>query len=115
MRALSAAFAAKAAEWAALANPSGALPTPHAPRARGPGLLPGGAYGGFGGGFGFGGFGGCGQRLRVGYVSSDFGNHPLSHLMQSVFGMHDRAVRAACLLACRQFVLWLCCMCVPAS
>lgn len=28
--------------------------------------------------------------LRVGYVSSDLGNHPLSHLMQSVFGMHDR-------------------------
>lgn len=24
------------------------------------------------------------------YVSSDFGNHPLSHLMGSVFGMHDR-------------------------
>ncbi|PSC71029.1 putative UDP-N-acetylglucosamine-peptide N-acetylglucosaminyltransferase SEC [Micractinium conductrix] len=32
-----------------------------------------------------------GQRLRVGYVSSDFGNHPLSHLMGSVFGMHDRS------------------------
>ncbi|XP_020409049.1 probable UDP-N-acetylglucosamine--peptide N-acetylglucosaminyltransferase SEC-like isoform X4 [Zea mays] len=30
-------------------------------------------------------------RLKVGYVSSDFGNHPLSHLMGSVFGMHDRA------------------------
>ncbi|XP_038698226.1 probable UDP-N-acetylglucosamine--peptide N-acetylglucosaminyltransferase SEC isoform X2 [Tripterygium wilfordii] len=30
------------------------------------------------------------ERLRVGYVSSDFGNHPLSHLMGSVFGMHDR-------------------------
>ncbi|XP_047070815.1 probable UDP-N-acetylglucosamine--peptide N-acetylglucosaminyltransferase SEC [Lolium rigidum] len=29
-------------------------------------------------------------RLRIGYVSSDFGNHPLSHLMGSVFGMHDR-------------------------
>ncbi|CAN0309999.1 unnamed protein product, partial [Ectocarpus fasciculatus] len=28
--------------------------------------------------------------VRVGYVSSDLGNHPLSHLMQSVFGMHDR-------------------------
>jgi hypothetical protein len=23
-------------------------------------------------------------------VSSDFGNHPLSHLMGSVFGMHNR-------------------------
>lgn len=31
-----------------------------------------------------------GQRIHVGYVSSDFGNHPLSHLMQSVFGLHDR-------------------------
>ncbi|KFD57447.1 hypothetical protein M514_01550 [Trichuris suis] len=30
-------------------------------------------------------------RLRVGYVSSDFGNHPTSHLMQSVPGMHDRS------------------------
>ena len=26
--------------------------------------------------------------LKVGYVSSDFNNHPLAHLMQSVFGMH---------------------------
>eukprot|EP00762_Andalucia_godoyi_P002196 ANDGO_07469.mRNA.1 putative UDP-N-acetylglucosamine--peptide N-acetylglucosaminyltransferase S2.4.1.- len=31
------------------------------------------------------------RRVRIGYVSSDFGNHPLSHLMQSVFGMHDRS------------------------
>ncbi|PNT73449.1 probable UDP-N-acetylglucosamine--peptide N-acetylglucosaminyltransferase SEC isoform X2 [Brachypodium distachyon] len=30
------------------------------------------------------------SRLRIGYVSSDFGNHPLSHLMGSVFGMHDQ-------------------------
>ena len=29
-------------------------------------------------------------RLRVGYVSSDFGNHPLSHLMGSIFAMHNR-------------------------
>ena len=29
------------------------------------------------------------QRMRVGYVSSDFGNHPLSHLLQSTFGFHD--------------------------
>lgn len=27
--------------------------------------------------------------LRIGYVSSDFGNHPTSHLMQSVPGMHN--------------------------
>ncbi len=30
-------------------------------------------------------------RLRIGYVSSDFGNHPTSHLMQSVPGMHNRS------------------------
>jgi len=28
-------------------------------------------------------------QLNVGYVSSDFNNHPLAHLMQSVFGFHD--------------------------
>ncbi|KAI7855561.1 glycosyl transferase family 41-domain-containing protein [Circinella umbellata] len=28
-------------------------------------------------------------RLKIGYVSSDFNNHPLAHLMQSVFGFHD--------------------------
>lgn len=31
------------------------------------------------------------QRLRVGYVSSDFVNHPLAHLMGSVFGLQDRS------------------------
>ncbi len=35
------------------------------------------------------------ERLRIGYVSSDFGNHPLSHLMGSVFGMHNRAQACA--------------------
>ncbi|WFC96686.1 hypothetical protein MBRA1_003349 [Malassezia brasiliensis] len=30
-----------------------------------------------------------GGRIQVGYVSSDFNNHPLAHLMQSVFGFHD--------------------------
>jgi tetratricopeptide (TPR) repeat protein len=35
--------------------------------------------------------------LRVGYVSSDFNNHPLAHLMQSVFGLHDmKRVKAFC-------------------
>lgn len=35
--------------------------------------------------------------LKVGYVSSDFNNHPLAHLMQSVFGFHDRSrVQAIC-------------------
>ena len=36
-------------------------------------------------------------HLNVGYVSSDFNNHPLAHLMQSVFGFHDGAfVKAFC-------------------
>ena len=36
-------------------------------------------------------------HLNVGYVSSDFNNHPLAHLMQSVFGLHDRSrVKAIC-------------------
>lgn len=33
-----------------------------------------------------------GGRLRIGYVSSDFGNHPTSHLMQSIPGFHNRNV-----------------------
>lgn len=36
-------------------------------------------------------------QLNIGYVSSDFNNHPLAHLMQNVFGMHDPArVRVFC-------------------
>ena len=36
-------------------------------------------------------------HLSVGYVSSDFNNHPLAHLMQSVFGLHDQnSIRAFC-------------------
>lgn len=31
------------------------------------------------------------DRIRIGYVSSDFGNHPTSHLMQSIPGLHDRS------------------------
>jgi tetratricopeptide (TPR) repeat protein len=35
--------------------------------------------------------------LKVGYVSSDFNNHPLAHLMQSVFGIHNpKRVQAFC-------------------
>lgn len=30
------------------------------------------------------------DRLHIGYVSSDIGNHPLSHLCQSIFGLHDK-------------------------
>ncbi|KAF3353821.1 hypothetical protein VdG1_08004 [Verticillium dahliae VDG1] len=36
-------------------------------------------------------------QLNVGYVSSDFNNHPLAHLMQSVFGFHEKTkVKAFC-------------------
>jgi predicted O-linked N-acetylglucosamine transferase (SPINDLY family) len=36
-------------------------------------------------------------QLNVGYVSSDFNNHPLAHLMQSVFGLHNpERVRTFC-------------------
>nr|KAJ3421714.1 hypothetical protein HK105_002573 [Polyrhizophydium stewartii] len=31
------------------------------------------------------------ERISIGYISSDFTNHPLAHLMQSVFGMHDKS------------------------
>lgn len=30
------------------------------------------------------------DKIRIGYFSSDFGNHPTSHLMQSVPGVHNR-------------------------
>ena len=33
-----------------------------------------------------------GGRLKVGYVSSDYGNHPTSHLMQSVPFSHNRSM-----------------------
>ena len=36
-------------------------------------------------------------RLRIGYVSSDFGNHPTSHLMQSIPGFHDTNRVEVCL------------------
>lgn len=32
-----------------------------------------------------------GERLRIGYLSSDFCNHPTSHLMQSIPGLHDKS------------------------
>ncbi|KAK5995824.1 putative UDP-N-acetylglucosamine--peptide N-acetylglucosaminyltransferase SEC [Cladobotryum mycophilum] len=36
-------------------------------------------------------------HLNIGYVSSDFNNHPLAHLMQSVFGFHNpQRARAFC-------------------
>ncbi|CAL1695844.1 unnamed protein product [Somion occarium] len=30
-------------------------------------------------------------KLRIAYLSNDVNNHPLAHLMQSVFGMHNRS------------------------
>ncbi|CAD5123863.1 DgyrCDS12170 [Dimorphilus gyrociliatus] len=35
-------------------------------------------------------------KLRIGYVSSDFGNHPTSHLMQSIPGKHTSNVEVFC-------------------
>lgn len=36
-------------------------------------------------------------QLNVGYLSSDFNNHPLAHLMQSAFGFHNpHRVQAIC-------------------
>jgi len=32
-----------------------------------------------------------GERLRVAYICSEFGNHPVGQLMGSVFGLHDRS------------------------
>lgn len=46
-----------------------------------------------------------GGRLRVGYVSSDFGNHPTSHLMQSIPGMHNP----------EKFEVWYYCFASPCS
>jgi predicted O-linked N-acetylglucosamine transferase (SPINDLY family) len=31
-----------------------------------------------------------GERLRIGYLSGDFRNHPVSHLLQGVLALHDR-------------------------
>ncbi|OCB91876.1 TPR-like protein [Sanghuangporus baumii] len=31
-----------------------------------------------------------GPKINVGYVSSDFADHPTAHLISSIFGMHDR-------------------------
>jgi tetratricopeptide (TPR) repeat protein len=36
-------------------------------------------------------------HLNIGYLSSDFNNHPLAHLMQSVFGFHNpKRAKAFC-------------------
>lgn len=33
----------------------------------------------------------AGRRLRIGYVSRDFGDHPVGHIVGGLFGSHDRA------------------------
>jgi len=33
----------------------------------------------------------AGRRLRIGYVSSDFGDHPVGHIVGGLLGHHDRA------------------------
>lgn len=35
-------------------------------------------------------------RLKVGYVSSDYNNHPYSHLTQSVYGLHRTSTTVEC-------------------
>ena len=30
------------------------------------------------------------KRIRVGYLSNDYRNHPVSHLILGLFGLHDR-------------------------
>jgi predicted O-linked N-acetylglucosamine transferase (SPINDLY family) len=32
-----------------------------------------------------------GERIRIGYLSSDFRNHPVAHLSSRLYGLHDRA------------------------
>ena len=32
----------------------------------------------------------AGRRLRIGYVSSDFGDHPVGHIVGALLGRHDR-------------------------
>ena len=34
--------------------------------------------------------GGSGEIIRIGYISSDFRNHPLAHLLTGIFAMHNR-------------------------
>ena len=31
------------------------------------------------------------QKIRIGYVSYDFADHPLAHLLNSLFSLHDRS------------------------
>jgi len=35
--------------------------------------------------------GAFGNKIRLGYISWDFADHPLSHLLQSIFRLHDRS------------------------
>eukprot|EP00177_Eucheuma_denticulatum_P007863 GFKZ01014308.1.p1 GENE.GFKZ01014308.1~~GFKZ01014308.1.p1 ORF type:complete len:1308 (-),score=154.88 GFKZ01014308.1:458-4381(-) len=35
-------------------------------------------------------------RLKVGYVSSDYNNHPYSHLTQSIYGLHRTGLTVEC-------------------
>ena len=32
------------------------------------------------------------RKLRIGYVSYDFADHPLAHLLNSLFSMHNKDV-----------------------
>ncbi|HRW64226.1 MAG TPA: tetratricopeptide repeat protein [Candidatus Competibacter sp.] len=39
------------------------------------------------------------ERLRIGYVSADFRNHPTAHLMRGLFRLHDRERFETCIYA----------------
>ena len=45
----------------------------------------------FQGSFGMGMIGSFGNKIRLGYISYDFADHPLAHLLQSIFQLHDRS------------------------
>lgn len=30
-------------------------------------------------------------KIKIGYISWDFADHPLAHLLQGIFAMHDRS------------------------
>lgn len=32
------------------------------------------------------------RKLRIGYVSYDFADHPLAHLLNSLFKSHDKSI-----------------------
>jgi protein O-GlcNAc transferase len=52
----------------------------------------------------------CAPASTCAYVSGDFGNHPLSHLLGSVFGLPDRSKVSG---PCKMCYCYCCCCCCP--